>query len=323
MFTALAGAVSVGIAVSITARITPKKSVSNIAAVITIVLALMDRTIRTYSIDFLTEPIALCLTTLVVATGIALIDTDSQTRLWRLILLLSLLTALLVLTRSLVAFWVPGLFAMVWFSARPRHWQRSLFFLLGFLVLVAPWWVRNIAVLDRWMPLGGQGAASLRGGYSDEALADHGNWHSDAEDRIQKALSEDPNSKEWSAAQREVALADRASLETRDWIQNHLAEMPRLLAMRIATHWGPFFGPSLFWRIGILAGFITLLMHRRRESTWLIGLPIINTLTILCLYETGGRFLVPLYGVLYAVAAIGVCGILGAMVARLRSLYRK
>lgn len=323
MFTALAGAVSVGIAVSITARITPKKSVSNIAAVLTIVLALMDRTIRTYSIDFLTEPIALCLTTLVVATGIALIDTDSQTRLWRLILLLSLLTALLVLTRSLVAFWVPGLFAMVWFSARPRHWQRSLFFLLGFLVLVAPWWVRNIAVLDRWMPLGGQGAASLRGGYSDEALADHGNWHSDAEDRIQKALSEDPNSKEWSTAQREVALADRASLETRDWIQNHLAEMPRLLAMRIATHWGPYFGPSLFWRIGILAGFITLLMHRRRESTWLIGLPIINTLTILCLYETGGRFLVPLYGVLYAVAAIGVCGILRAMFAPLRSLYRK
>ncbi len=323
MFTALAGAFSVAIAVSITARITPKKSLSSIAAVLTIFLALMDRTIRTYSIDFLTEPLALCLTTLLVATGLALIDADSKTRIWRHILLLSLLTALLVLTRSLVIFWVPGLVAMVWFSARPRHWKRGLFFLLGFLVLVAPWWVRNSAVLDRWMPLGGQGAASLRGGYSDEALADHGNWHSDAEDRIQKALSEDPNSKGWSAAQREVALADRASRETRDWIQNHLAEMPRLLAMRIATHWGPYFGPSLLWRIGILAGFITLLLHRRRESIWLIGIPLVNTLTILCLYEAGGRFLVPLYGVLYAVAAIGFSSGIGAIADRLRSLYRK
>lgn len=306
IFTALAGAVSAGIAVSVTSRITPKKSTANIAAAITILLALMDRTIRTYSVDFLTEPLALFLTTLLVAGGITLLETTPQSRVMRIIFLLSVLTALLVLTRSLVVFWVPGLVGMVWLSALPRNWQRGAFFFLGFLVLVAPWWVRNIAVLDRWMPLGGQGAASLRGGYSDEALADNGNWHSDAEDRIQKELSEDPNSKDWSAAQREVALANRASRETREWIQSHFAQMPRLLAMRLATHWGPFFGPSLLWRIGILAGFIMLLAYRRRESIWLIGLPIVNTLSILCLYEAGGRFLVPLYGILYAVAAIGV-----------------
>lgn len=323
MFTALAGAVSVGIAVTITARITPAHSISTIAALTTILLALMDRTIRTYSIDFLTEPLALCLTTLLVATGIALIDTDTQPRVWRKILLLSCLTALLVLTRSLVVFWVPGLVLMVWFSVWPRNWWRGALFLIGFMVLVAPWWVRNIALLDRWMPLGGQGAASLRGGYSDEALADHGNWHSDAEDRIQKELSADPNSKSWSAAQREVALADRASLETWEWIRSHMTQLPRLLSMRLATHWGPYFGSSLLWRIGVLAGFATLLVHRRRESIWLIGLPLVNTLSILCLYEAGGRFLVPLYGVLYATAAIGVSCSIVTIAARLRSLYRR
>ena len=323
LLTALAGSVAVGIAVTITARIAPAKSIANFAALTTILLALMDRTIRTYSVDFLTEPLALCLTTILVAIGIRLLDADSARRIWRSIMLLSLITALLVLTRSLVVFWVPGLVGMVWVSTRPRTWTRGFVFLLGFLVLVAPWWFRNIAVLDRWMPLGGQGAASLRGGYSDEALADHGNWHGAAEDRIQKALTDDPSSQGLSAAEREVALADLASRETHEWIQANRGQLPRLLAMRLVTHWGPYFGPSLFWRFGILGGFVALLIHRRQESIWLVGLPLVNTFTVLCLYEAGGRFLVPLYGILYAVAGIGVsCGI-SAIAARLRSLYRK
>lgn len=329
LLTAIAGAVSVAIAVSITSRISSKQLISIVAGATTIFLAMMDRTIRTYSLDFLTEPLALCLTTLLIATGIALIDANGSTESFRFsgpvlpVLLLSLLTASLVLTRSLVVFWVPGLVVMVWLSIRPRDRRLSMIFLSVFFILVAPWWIRNIAVLDRWMPFGGQGAASLRGGYSDEALADHGNWHSDAEDRIQQALSEDPSSEGWSASQREVALADRASRETREWIQNHIPDMPRLFAMRLATHWGPFSGTSLLWRLGIIAGMVILVMNRRRESIWLLGLPLVNTLTILCLYETGGRFLVPLYGVLYAIAAIGVSGIIDSISARLRLLYRK
>jgi len=156
------------------------------------------------------------------------------------------------------------------------------------------------------MPLGGQGAASLSGGYCDESLADQGNWHGRVENELQREIDTIPESQGWTQAQREVVLADMAMERTKEWIIDHQHEIPKLMAMRVATHWGPFKGTSLLWRLGIATGWLMLLSMRRPEWVWVLGLPMISTLAVAVLYETGGRFLVPLYAILYMTAGLGI-----------------
>ena len=54
----------------------------------------------------------------------------------------------------------------------------------------------------------------------------------------------------------------------------------------------------------------------------MLGLPIISSLTVMLLFETGGRFLVPLYGLLYALAGIGVAVTAAATAKSIASLRR-
>ncbi len=53
----------------------------------------------------------------------------------------------------------------------------------------------------------------------------------------------------------------------------------------------------------MIVGVFELVRRRRRETIWFLGIPILSSLVIIALYETGGRFLVPLYGLLYALAS--------------------
>jgi hypothetical protein len=234
-----------------------------------------------------------------------------------------LATAALVLTRSITIFWLPGLAILVAMSATKNRWRWTTIYLLLVIVLLSPWWIRNMTVMQCMMPLGGQGAASLRGGYCDEALADFGNWHGDAEERLQRSLDADPDAAGWTQAQREVALAQRASQETWQWIRENQGEIPRLMGMRMVSHWSPFSGTSLMWRLAILVGWLMVLMRQRREAIWILGLPLISTVTVAFLYETGGRFLVPLYPMLYMTAGLGIAVFADRMIARYVAWNRK
>lgn len=302
IFTAMAGALATGLAVTLMRRWEAPLKAQQLAGAMTIALAALDRTIRTYSVDFLTEPLALCLTTLLV---IALLQTLESKSFAKLMVAASLFS-LVILTRSIAIFWLPGIVLLIWIADGKWMSFRPFFFAFIVIALMSPWWVRNCWVLGEWMPLGGQGAASLRGGYCDEALADWGNWHGDAEDRIQHRLDQLKSPAEWKRPEREVALAKNASAETKEWIRTHIADLPQMVAMRLVTHWGPYWGPSLVWRLAILIGIVRILIDRRREAIWLIGLLIVNTLAVICLYEAGGRFLVPMYGLMYCLASIGL-----------------
>lgn len=301
--TACAGALAVTLAYRLAVRSSCDGWIPWIAAGATLALALLDRTVRTYSVDFLTEPIAMMLVTFGCCIAVHSQAGGNTRGVW---LALAVIFALLVYTRSLMILWLPGWVVLVVLSTSERRIRRALGFGVLVVVLLSPWWIRNCIVLERFMPLGGQGAASLRGGYSDEALADHGNWHGEAENRIQAKLDLSFEARGWTQAQREVALAELANRETLKWINEHRPEMPQLILERIKTHWGPYRGTSLAWRIAILIGGLCLLFQRRREAIWLIGVPLISTCVVAILYETGGRFLVPLYGILYGIAGYGV-----------------
>ncbi len=108
---------------------------------------------------------------------------------------------------------------------------------------------------------------------------------------------------------RELMIVDESKRLVRTWIAEHLTELPKLFVARVITHWNPYFGKSLVWRLLILAGAISLVVKRRPEAWVLVGLPVMNTILVASLYTTGGRFLVPLYGILFTLSAIGVASL--------------
>jgi hypothetical protein len=155
------------------------------------------------------------------------------------------------------------------------------------------------------MPLGGQGAASLRGGYCDEALLDGGNWNPAPEQSIHQRLDQLPESKSWSAAQREVALAKIATQETFEWARTNWKSLPYLALQRLTTHYGPFRIDHLIWKISALVGFLFLIGSQPHQAKWIAAILLSDALSIALLYETGGRFLIPIHPLLYALFAYG------------------
>lgn len=318
--TALAGTIAVWLAYDVALRIFSTRSLAVVAALSALMLALLDRTIRNYSVDFLTEPLAMLMCTVLLWSGLRWQAGDRRQR-WFIVVVL--LLAALILTRSMMVFWLPGLAILVGSTAERFPVRWGLLLLVCVSVCLLPWWIRNCIVMERLMPLGGQGAASLSGGYCDESLADRGNWHGRVERELQQEIDLIPGSEAWTQARREVVLADLATERTKYWLADHKRDVPTLMAMRVATHWGPFHGTSLMWRLGIVAGWLALLLMRCRERVWILGLPAISTATVAVLYETGGRFLVPLYGILYMTAGLGTAYVVRFLFFNLFSLYRK
>ncbi len=299
---AISGAIAVFIAFVLTRKLAVTHRTAHLAAVSTLGLAFFDSNTRTYAIDFLSEPLAMLWATLFLLVALSL----SEDRLAiAKIFLLSLFIAAMVATRSMIVFWLPMVTIILLMSLACHRKSRTIGFLVLVVLLLSPWCVRNCLKLQSFMPMGAQGAASILGGYSDEALADGGNWHSDAELRLRQRLGELPLANEWTNLELERQIALAASVETKKWIDEHRPDLPYLFVLRLKSHWGPYFGKSLLWRIGMILGVIAIIVGRRREALWMLGLPIASSLTVMCLYETGGRFLVPLYGLLYALAGIG------------------
>ena len=163
------------------------------------------------------------------------------------------------------------------------------------------------------MPLGTQGPIALLGGYSTEALEARGDWQFAAESRLRELMAADEGfQRAANDTEREVLLAQAARRQVRGWILEHAEQLPGLVVQRVVTHWNPYRGSSLVWRLLILAGALVmawLFRTDQRVTCWLIGLPLLSTFLAAVLYTTGGRFLVPLYGLLFMLAGIGVAGL--------------
>lgn len=275
-----------------------------------VLLAASNRTLLSYASDFLTEPLALLLTQLFVAGLLAMTPSrasTSQPLAWWFVLAMGGLLAGMVLVRSLFVLWLPGLWLLILVIRNNSRLRDATLVIMVAAVCLSPWWIRNCMVLDRFMPLGTQGPITLLGGYCDEALAGGGDWHHAPEQRLRESLRNDTafNALPDDVA-RELRVADEAKVLVRAWVADHVQELPRLFVARVVTHWNPYTGKSLVWRLLILAGAIYLVANRRPEAWVLVGLPLMNTVLVAALYTTGGRFLVPLYGILFTLSAIGV-----------------
>jgi 4-amino-4-deoxy-L-arabinose transferase-like glycosyltransferase len=308
----IAGGLSVMLALIMATRTGLPTWAKGFAAVTTGGMAMADQTIRTYAVDFLSEPLSLVLTTGMLLTAILALR-RSDDRWW---LGVAILVGLMILTRSLMIFWLPGLALLIGCSQPRNGGWRALSFILAVVLCLTPWGIRNVRWLESFMPLGTQGLISLLGGYSDEALSD-GNWHPEAERRLRRLLDTQPDAAERSVLEREVATARAASREVRRWAVAHAADLPGLACLRLQQHWGPFRGKTLLWRLAMLSGMLWLILARCREAWWFLGLPVLSSLCVMLLYETGGRFLVPLYGLMYSLAGIGIAAWLAWLIERM------
>ncbi len=305
--------------------------------VATLILVAVNRTLREYATDFLTEPLALLLMQIFVMLTIALCSAEHRVneagapswfsrREVRLGLSAGAVLGGLILTRSMFIVWLPAIW-ILFFAALPsgrfKRLNLSTLVVVTACMVCAPWWVRNCLVLERLMPLGTQGATTLIGGYSDAALAGNGDWQPEPEQQLRHALSQrsDFQGLESDTA-RELVVAQQASRHLRTWLWEHLRDMPVLVARRVYVHWNPYSGASLLWKIPLILGAIGLIAMRVRASYWLLGLPLTSTVVVAVFYSTGGRFLVPLYGVLFTVAGLGVGLVAGMFTRRLKATNR-
>ncbi len=340
---AVAGSVAVAISVRVVSQLTKRWWPTLVAAMVTMALTVLDRTVRSYATDFLTEPVALLLTQLWVWSLCELLlvpilhpskpSSDQPAHLrWQLpwqrerwlVGISGVLLGLMVLTRSLMVLWIPGVWLMILLATRIRY--RNFFSLNAFdrvllptfsedcrrataivgiaMVVCAPWWIRNCIVLKNFMPLGTQGPITLVGGYNDDAIALKGQWHVGPEIRLRReAEIEVPNA---DIPAREVHVARRASAQVKTWIRQHLGTLPNLAWVRLKNEWNPYNGRALAFRLAALVGLCWLFTLHRSAALLLGGVIIVNSITVMMLYSVGGRFLVPTYGILYTLAGIGI-----------------
>lgn len=298
-----------------------------LAAMIALGVACLDRTIKTYVEDFLTEPWALLGLMGMVWGLMRWAESDgsspggspggSRNSALRWLMLGGVFFGLMLLFRSLFIFWLPVLAGGIFLAGRDRSvggvqrgWESAVLFVLVVCLVSGGWWVRNCEVTGRWMPMGAQGAASLRGGYSDEALADWGNWHSQAEQAMQRKLDRQEGVLGWTAVEREVALADLAMFETRRWVGEHFWELPKLGAMRLVSHWGLWRIDHGIWKFMAFLGWIFVWRRSRPRGILVASIFLADALTTMVLYEAGGRFLIPMHGLLYSLSGVGVASCL-------------
>ena len=243
---------------------------------------------------------------------------------------LSILLALMVLCRSIFIFFLPGMAFIMLLLLRcssSTHvrcstesfvgispWRSVVWILFLSMLMMAPWWLRNCWILGSFKPLGTQGTISLLGGYSDESWMAEGEWQLAPELRLRARVEQSELYRaESDPVQRELIVHREASQEVWNWIQENRVKLPQLALMRVKTLWGPYSGRSMVLKSLMILGVIWLCWFGRGERLILLGLPLATTLVVMGLYSTGGRFLVPCYGIFYQLAGLGVGGWLGRL----------
>ncbi len=132
---------------------------------------------------------------------------------------------LLILSRSNFVFFLPlAVLVPVVASAKASRgrWIASACCVLACLLVVVPWWTRNIVVTGAFLPTGSQGHINLPAGFSQRALDNEGRWRSNDDDGGLEASGLDPYSIEY-----EVRLAEQRFARALEWMRAHPREVAR------------------------------------------------------------------------------------------------
>jgi hypothetical protein len=272
-------------------------------AILTTAIALNSRELTRYSGMFMTEPLATFFVTL---TAWAWIRNAREG--WTIGRAVGSGAAFgaLIASRTLFVLYTPVLLVLpgrdLAFRSR-LAWLPKAICLTVALLVMTPWFVRNIGVTGAFMPLGTQGGINLPMGFGPRAFRSQGIWASNPDDgwpEISK-LNLDVVTSEVMLAQYRLRLATT-------WMRDHPREVVELMRLHVWQELRPRGDRLTNW---LLPGAgLAALFFWRMPGTWVIVLMVgANILSVAMTYSASGRFMVPVQPLLMALIGAGLAAV--------------
>jgi hypothetical protein len=285
------------------------------AAVLTTAFALQSRDLTRYSGMFMTEALA---TFFVALLGFSWVRNAQRGWTVHRAVVSGIVLAGLIAARTMFVLWVPVVLFLpgtdLSFGSR-FAWRTKAICLAVAIIVISPWWIRNMVVTKAFMPLGTQGAINLPMGFGPRAIRSQGIWASNPDDGWPEIAA-----RKLDVVTSEVLLAQYRSRLTVNWMLVHPIEVLRLMRQHV---WQEFRARrrDTVWRWTFPAAALALLVLRRYPGVWAVALMIVATiLSIAMTYSAGGRFLVPVEPLVFALAAATVLVLSGQLWKVLRSV---
>jgi hypothetical protein len=218
----------------------------------------------------------------------------NSTRDWtpRTALKCGLVLGALLATRSIFVLWMSlALFvpAVIDRTGMRRPWLGRALCVLGCLLVISPWWIRNVAVTGAFMPTGTQAPLNLPMGFGPRALMYNGLWRSNPGDGTEELARQKVNP---FSLEYEVKLAKIRSNVATTWMRENPGGVLRLLILHVWQEVRP--RGHLLWDSVLPAALVALLLFRRTPGAGMIALMIAAQIASVALtWGAGGRFMVP------------------------------
>ena len=270
------------------------------AAVVTAAILLQSRELTRYSGMFMTEPLATLMLTLLAWTWVrnATAGWTARRALASGVAMGSLLAArtIFILTTPVLLI-LPG--RDLSFGSK-LAWKTKAICLATAIVVISPWWIRNIVVLDAFMPLGTQGGINLPMGFGPRALRNQGIWGSNPGDGWPEIAAQ-----KLDVVTSEVMLAKHRQKLAINWMIDNPDQVLHLMWLHVSQELKP--GRDLYSKWLLPAAAVAALVLWRFPGVWVLVLIVSgNILSIAMTYSAGGRFMVPVQPLLAALVAAGL-----------------
>ena len=223
-----------------------------------------------------------------------------------------------MLSRSMFVLWLPFAAFMPTGKAvpgGPGRWSVRACGVLVCLLVVAPWWARNIVVTGAFLPTGSQGHINLPAGFSQRALDNEGRWRSNSGDGAAEleAAGIDPFSIEY-----EVRLARHRFSLAVAWMRTHPVEVVRLMWLHVWQELRPRRGRT-DWTSLVPAVVVALVIFRRHPGTPAVALALAAmSMSVALTWGSIGKFILPVLPTVVALVAALAVAIFASVVRAVR-----
>jgi hypothetical protein len=186
--------------------------------------------------------------------------------------------------------------------------RNAVLFLLGCLVITAPWWIRNCRVTHAFAPFGTSGSYGLVGGYCDEAFADFGNWQPGPVAQSHQFVMQQPGILQNELAVQEYRMGLESVRRARQWTGENPDKIIPLMIMKGISHWGFYRQPK--WIVALngllFFGAVIGMFASRNDIGRFVALAIaLSTITVMTAWPHYGRYSIPVRPLLHIASGIG------------------
>ncbi len=280
------------------------------AALLTAVLLLQSPDVTSFALERQAEALATFLVSLLVWLWVS---SSRRPPSLRTAAISGAVLGLLMLSRSMFVFWLPIVVFVPTGTpvpGGPGRWRVSACTVLACLVVVAPWWTRNIVVTGAFLPTGSQGHINLPAGFSQRALDNEGRWRSNPGDGAPEleAAGIDPFSLDTRSGWRSIGLRSPVA-----WMRTHPREVVRLMGLHVWQELRPRRGRT-DWTLLVPAVVLALVVFRRHPGTPAVALALAAMfMSVALTWGSIGKFVLPVHPTAVAIVAAMAMTILAAV----------